>query len=724
MKHFLHTILAFAFTHPVFAQYRPDVTKNLGFPIYTNEPSVQHAPAGPPALSPEEARGKFIVPDGFEMRLFASEPEVVNPIAMTWDERGRLWVVELYDCPPGVKNGGKGRDRIKILEDSDGDGRADKVTVFADGFSQATGLALGNGGVYLGAGPNLYFLQDSDGDDRADVTSVLQTGRGSEERRECFNNFLWGPDGYLYLTHGTFAHSKVTSTDDPSDTGVTVDTAIARYHPRTKKFEVFAEGASNPWGMDFDRAGNFFVSASGSDRIFHMHPGGLYARQGGAPAFPYAYELLPSIVEHTNHAGVYAGVVVYQGDQYPGGYQGTVMIGDIDNHAIQQDRLTPVGSSFKASFSKDFVRANDAWFMPAGMQVGPDGCIWIMDWYDQYPYYQEASADPAAMDRELGRIWRVVYTGGEKGKAILSRPSPDMDLKKLSSLELVKLLEHPNNWQRRMAQRLLSERRDLPGANTLHEDTPLHTLMETGSTLEARLAALWTLHCADLIEDFTLNTPAEDKEPAMRAWAARITAERGFPLGDAIKRLARLADDPDPTVRLAAATAARQFISGSLTLNTAPAVPVREVITGPILSGLWFSSYDAKDPLIPFMYWMALEPIVAYDPVHVVGFYKKNGAMKEMPLSGILLTKIMRRVCALRDPAKLDECIVLLGGLTEEAAPAVLAALNGLLEGQRGKAIAPGEAAVDVIARFAKFSDARVSSRAQELSALWGMPLR
>ena len=222
-----------------------------------------------------------------------------------------------------------------------------------------------------------------------------------------------------------------------------------------------------------------------------------------------------------------------------------------------------------------------------------------------------AGADPAGMDRELGRIWRVVYTGGEKGKAVPSRPLPDLDLKKLSSLDLVKLLEHPNNWQRRMAQRLLSERRDLPGANTLHEDTPL---METVSTLEAQLAALWTLHCADLLDDNALGTPTKDKEPAMRAWAARMTGERGYPLGDAITRLAKLAADSDPTVRLAVATAARQFVSGALTVNTPPTVPVREVVAGGILSGLSFSSHDAKDPLIPFMYWMALEPIIAFDP--------------------------------------------------------------------------------------------------------------
>jgi putative heme-binding domain-containing protein len=343
-----------------------------------------------------------------------------------------------------------------------------------------------------------------------------------------------------------------------------------------------------------------------------------------------------------------------------------------------------------------------------------------MDWYDKYPCYQNANADPAGVDRERGRIWRVVYTGERKGAPVPSRPSATMNLAAMDSLELVKLLEDSNVWQRRIAQRLLSERRDLPGAKTLHEKSPVHALMKNGPTLESRLAALWTLHSADMLEDEVLDGPAEDKEPAMRAWAARITGERGYPFGDAIKRLGKLGSDPDPTVRLAVATAARQFVSGSLTVDTLSRVPVREVITGPILSSLWFSSFDAKDPLIPFMYWMALEPIVAYDPVHTIEAYQHDGALGAMPLSGILLTKIMRRVCDMRDPARLDQCVQLLANLTDKESPAVLALLNGLIEGQRGNAMVPAKSTVDTVARFAKFANPEVASRALQLGALWG----
>src|SRR3989442_14880277 len=324
----------------------------------------QYAPASTAPLPPAEAQRKFTVPAGFEVRLFASEPDVINPVAMIWDERGRLWVLELYEYPLGARKGQKPRDRVKILEDTDGDGKADKVTVFVDGLNLATGLQLGNGGVYVGQAPDLLFFEDTDGDDHADKKTVLKTGFGLDDRHELLNGFIWGPDGWLYMTQGVFTHSKVRNPDDPNDNGVTVDAAVARYHPRTKKFEVFADGTSNPWGLDFDRAGNAFVSACVIDHFFHMAPGGHYARQGGSPANPYAYQLLPSIVDHKHFRAAFAGVDIYQGSQYPAEWLGTVFVGNIHQSAVNHDKLTPSASSFVCSSNKDFLVANDGWFRP------------------------------------------------------------------------------------------------------------------------------------------------------------------------------------------------------------------------------------------------------------------------------------------------------------------------------------------------------------------------
>ena len=686
-----------------------------------------YTPASTPALHPDEAAKKMTLPEGFEARIFAFEPDVVNPVGMTWDDRGRLWVVELYEYPLGAAPGTKPRDNIKILEDTDNDGRADKVTVFADGLNLATGILLGYGGVFVGQAPHLLFLEDTNGDDKADKQTILKTGFGLEDRHELLNGFTWGPDGYLYMTHGVFTRSKVRDVDGPNDDGVLMTAAVARYHPRTKKFEVFAEGTSNPWGVDFDRAGNAFVSACVIDHMFYMAPGGSYQRQAGTAPNPYTYELLPSIVDHKHFRAAYAGIQIYQGNQYPEEYKGTVLMGNIHDSSVHQDRLTPVGASFKASFIKDFVRANDGWFRPVSIQAGPDGAVWIMDWYDKYPCYQNANADPEGVDRAHGRIWRIVYTGNEKEKSVGSRPDKDMNLAKLSNEELAKMLEHSNAWHRRTAQRIFAERGEGAFGRSFHKSNPVLNILENSENADARLAALWTLHGMGELEEVRFGRTVKDKDPAIRAWTARLIGERGYPTEESMGWLYELAKDEDITVRTAVAVAARQFVSGSLTVNTKPNIPVREVVTGGVLSGLWFSTKGEADPTFTFLYWMAVEPLVAYDPLHALGFYQGNGAMTvgsasrpHMPFAGVILTKIMRRICDMNDPKILSDGLLILKDIKEEHAPAIAAALKGVLEGQRGRPLIPNSDAIQLVSEWAALKNKEASSLALQLGTLWG----
>ncbi|MDB6124850.1 MAG: putative rane-bound dehydrogenase [Pedosphaera sp.] len=672
----------------------------------------QHAPAASVALSPPEAQKKFVVPEGFEVRLFAAEPDVINPVAMTWDERGRLWVVELYEYPLGAAPGTKPRDRIKILEDTDGDGRADKVTVFADGLNLATGIQVGYGGVFVGQAPDLLFLQDTNHDDIADTRTVLMTGFGLEDRHELLNGFTWGPDGQLYLTHGVFTHSKV-KIPEASAPGVEVTAAVARFNPRTKKFEVYADGTSNPWGVDFDRYGNAFVSACVIDHLFHMAPGGIYVRQGGTPANPYSYQLLPSIVDHKHHMAAYAGIQIYQGNQYPREWQGEVLFGNIHQNAINHDHLTPNGSSFKATAEKDFLTTTDGWFRPVSEQVGPDGALWVMDWYDKYPCYQNAQADPEGVDRERGRIWRVVYTGKHPGAKVPSRPEVNMDLAKLSTDKLVQLLAHPNIWQRKTAQRILTERRDPEAVPALKK------LLQHGETLEARLFALWTLHSSDQLGESVLEDFYNDKEPAIRAWIARIVGERRLADEKYLNGLSKLASDPDPGVRLAVATAARQLVSGSLTVDSPVSPDFEGVETGRILAPLVKASADAKDPLIPFMIWQAAEPKIAEDPAPAFKWLLSNGP-ETMPLSGQLARKAMRRICDTQDTKKLDAAIGFLTAMAEKDAGLTAASLDGLLEGQQGKAIKPTADTNPLLSKLAASGKPELADRAQRLGTLWG----
>lgn len=704
------------------AEYRPP-RKNLGFTVYTNQPpgrqlSGQHAPALTPALSSDEAQKRFTVPEGFEVRLFASEPEVVNPVAMTWDERGRLWVVELYEYPLGAKPGETPRDRIKILEDTDADGRADKVHVWADHLNLATGILLGRGGAYVGQAPHLLFLKDTDGDDRADTREVLKTGFGLEDRHELLNGFTWGPDGQLYMTHGVFTRSVVRDgregggAEDP----VLLTAGVARLHPVTGKFEVYAEGTSNPWGVDFDRWGNAFVSACVIEHLFHLVPGGIYDRQAGSAPHPFAYEQLHAINDHKHHMAAYAGIQVYQGDQFPADNAGTILQGNIHDNAVHQDVLKPNGSSFIASKWRDLVRANDGWFMPVSTQIGPDGAVWIMDWYDRYPCYQNANADPSGVDREHGRIWRVVHTGGQKGKPVPSRPDRDLNLARLASAELVEILAHANVWHRRMAQRLLIERRDDKVMGRLQ------TLFREGkgsepTRLDSRLAALWTLHASGYLADEVLASAAMDREWAVRAAAARIIGERQVGSVGELALLEQLADDAQPQVRLAVAVACRQFTSGQLTVNRPP--QKAGVRMDPVLARLVGRSADAQDPVIPYMVWHAAEPMFAADPRPVLGWFLENGATLR-PLMDAMVNKAVRRLCDMGGAPSIDLAVGFIERLLPKSEALAIAALDGLIKGQEGKALTPSAPAGEFIAKLTGSGNRALVERGEKLGAYWG----
>lgn len=754
--------------------YQPP-REGFDFPIYRNNPPGNMLEKDPvrkaatdPALSPEETRKKIQVPPGFEVRLFAAEPMVVNPVAMTWDERGRLWVVELYEYPKGAAKGAKGRDRIKVLEDTDADGRADKVTVFADGFSLATGIALGNGGVYLGQAPHLYFLKDTNGDDKADSQEIVLTGFGMEDRHELLNGFAWGPDGWLYMTHGVFTHSKVKppagadpTGHDPDGFGVQMDAALARFHPVTKKFEVFADGTSNPWGVDWNERGDAFVSACVIQHLFHMAPGGLYNRQGGTWPNPYGYvqdlpsKGLPAIVDFRHYRAAHAGIAIYQGDQWPAEWRGLVFLGNIHQNALNVDRLTPVGATYKAEKEStllgpagealrkktgekvekgeewrhlgpgNFFVSRDPWVRPVSNQTGPDGAMWVMDWYDKYPCYQNAQADPEGVDREYGRIWRVVWTGDQPGKAVASRPSKEMDLSKLSNEQLVSLLESENSWQRRQASRLISERLRDGQDNQLV--SALFNLVSPPTTqqpakVEARLAALGACNASGLLAStnkllgMLARIAAKDRDQVVRAWGIRFLGERRNPPGSQDElALATPAQSSNVMVRAAVATALRQYASASLTVNQAterkdvsPHEPFQHLLARPSVPG---------DTYYPHIVWMAMEPRVAADPTPFFPLLAAN----DNSVSAYCARRVMRRICDLSDATTrarhLDTAVSWLG---DQAAKTQLAtaAVDGLLEAFKSKGAPP---TIDLAPVFAKLnSNPALAEKAQRLAAVFG----
>ena len=749
------------------ADYQPP-RGNHDFPIYTNRPpgkqiTANQVPATTPALSPEETRKLIQVPPGFEVRLFAAEPMVVNPVAMTWDERGRLWVVELYEYPKGAPKGEKGRDRIKILEDTDADGVADKVTVFADGYSLATGIALGNGGVYLGQAPHLYFLEDTNGDDKMDKQTILKTGFGMEDRHELLNGFAWGPDGWLYMTHGVFTHSKVRDPEahDPDGFGVQMDAALARFHPVTKKFEVFADGTSNPWGVDWNERGDAFVSACVIQHLFHMAPGGQYNRQGGTWANPYGYvgdlpsKGLPAIVDFRHYRAAHAGLCVYQGDQYPAEWRGLVMLGNIHQSALNCDRLTPIGATYKAekeatllgpageairkksgeTIAKgedwkhvgpgNFLVSRDPWFRPVATHTGPDGALWVMDWYDKYPCYQNAQADPEGVDRVYGRIWRVVWVGDQPERPVPSRPIKGMDLKKLSTPDLSKLLANSNSWHRRMASHAIAERFSGRQSDNLGElRTLLYPMLEKTNTLTTRLSAFWALYAGGERNSAPRDAMLDDPSPAMRMWAARFYGERFREYFDKNPDpniefggyFYDFSGDSDSVVRAAVAAGTRQIYSSSLTVDGGNA-PNLEHHESKLFGNLLSHPSVGGDFYYPHIVWMAMEPRVAASPQPFFPLL----AVNDNSVSAYCSHRVMRRICDLSDAtARAQHLNAALQWLGDNATKTQLAsaALDGLIEAMKSKGAPP---TVDLAPIFAKLTaNPALAEKARRLATLLG----
>ncbi len=390
-------------------------------------PQSQDKPPGP-ALTPEEAIKKMVVPEGFHVELLASEPDIVNPVAMTIDERGRFWITESVEYPRHPA--GKGKDRVKILEDTNGDGKIDKVTVFAEGLNIPSGIAVGYGGVWVSNSPDiLYYPLAADGV-TAGEPQVVVTGFGRADTHEMPNTLTWGPDGWLYGLNGVFNPSVVKSNNGKT---YRFTCALFRIHPRTHEFQIVCEGTSNPWGLAWDTEGSAFVSACVIDHLWHLTETGYYHRQGG-PYPPFTWEL-GSIVNHHHQKAAYCGLHYFDSDAYPEQYRGKLFMGNIHGDCINVDKLQRNGSTYLATAEPDFLTANDAWFMPVSQKTGPDGSLYILDWYDKYHCYQDASFDPEGIDRTYGRLYRVRYKDTLR--------APKFNLAEETDDQLIERLEKP-----------------------------------------------------------------------------------------------------------------------------------------------------------------------------------------------------------------------------------------------------------------------------------------
>jgi putative membrane-bound dehydrogenase-like protein len=537
-------------------------------------PHGQDVPPGPP-LSPEEAMARMTVPEGFTVELVAAEPDLVNPVAMTFDERGRAWICESLEYPR--REAGPGRDRVKVLEDTDGDGRADRFDVFAEGLNIPSGIAVGYGGVWVANSPDILFLEDTDGDGRADRQEVVVTGFGRADTHELPNSLTWGPDGWLYGLNGVFNPSRIEHRGQTYE----FTCALWRIHPRTRDFEVFCEGTSNPWGVAFDDEGSAFVSACVIDHLWHLVETGYYHRQGG-PYPPHTWKI-GSIVEHKHQKAAYCGLHWYDSDAYPEAFRRRLYMGNIHGACLNVDTLERDGSTYFARPADDFLSAHDAWFMPVVQKTGPDGSLYVLDWYDRYHCYQDANRDPEGIDRGRGRLYRVRY--GDTPRRF------GFDLAAASDDELIGLLDSGNGYDRDIAQRLLAER---AGEETQRK---LETLvLDRAAPRRQRMHALWARLGSGAAGDRLLNLLLQDPDPLLRAWGVRAAGNQRD-IGGAVQDLYwEAAWDRAPEVRLQVAIAAKK-------LNRQRRTHVIETLATVL-------AHAGDDAVAPRIVWRNLEPLL------------------------------------------------------------------------------------------------------------------
>jgi glucose/arabinose dehydrogenase len=534
-----------------------------------------------PALTAEQTAAKMKLPPGFKVQVVAAEPDVVQPIAMTQDDRGRLWIVTNVNYP---KCPGEPKDSILIFEDTNGDGKADKRTVFYDKLTFASGIATGFGGVWVGAPPNLLFFPDKNGDDQPDSEpEKVLDGWGWEDTHETLNNFLWGPDGWLYGTQGVFTQSKVGKPGAPDSERVRINAGVWRLHPQTRKFELWAEGASNQWGVDWNDRGEAFFAACVIPHMWHAIQGGRYHRQAGSHFNKHTYADLKTIAWGRYEKAAYCGMMVYLGDLFPAEWRDTLFFHDIHMNKQRTERVARAGSGFKSQKVTDFIVSEDKWFRGLSPQYGPDGSVFINDWYDKVPCHQQRDYT----DRSNGRIYKVTTD---------SVKPVQVDLAKASDAELVKYQLHQNEWYVRHARRLLQERGLQPGSVTALEDILLNNADET-----RQLRALWALHCGGKLSEATALKAAEANSEWVRGWALTLLCENEKPSDAVLAVMLKLAkSDSSASVRLRVASALQR-------------VPLAQ--RWPILMELAVKSEDAGDHNLPLMIWYAAEPAVGADPI-------------------------------------------------------------------------------------------------------------
>lgn len=497
------------------------------------------------ALSPAEQVSRFKLAEGLEIVPFAAEPLIANPIHMNFDGRGRLWVASspIY---PQIRPGALPEDEIVILEDTDGDGRADQRTVFASGLLIPTAvLPDERGGAYVANSTELLHLADRDGDGRADERTVILSGFGTEDTHHILHTFRWTPDALLSFNQSIYIHSQI---ETPYGVQEMLGSGIWRYRPETARASKVAFGMVNPWGYIFDNWGQGFATdGAGGEGINYIFPGAAYVSAVG----------YPRVLTGMNPGQPkFCGLELLTGGHFGPEFQQTLVTADFRGNRICQFRLSEEGSGYVSRQQADLLTCSDRAFRPVDLKLGPDGSLFIADWHNPIINHGEVDFRDPRRDHTHGRIWRVLQTG----RPVAPRP----ELEKRSVAELVQLLTHGEIWVRQMARVHLRQHSQEEVAMEVNKWL---AVQKKGDPLfeRNRLEGLWTYQAIGQIPASLLNEALAADDHHVRAAAIRVLSQSsqeayGLPAGfDPVPVLAGAIKDPHPQVRLEAVNALRQI---------------------------------------------------------------------------------------------------------------------------------------------------------------------
>jgi putative membrane-bound dehydrogenase-like protein len=581
---------------------------------------------------------RLTVPDDLVVEAVLAEPDIGQPLFLDFDERGRLWVMNYrqYPHPAGLTAVSRdaflrtvydrksaappqhvpGRDRITFHEDTDGDGIYDRHGTFVEGLNIATAFARGRGGVFVLNPPHLLFYADRDGDDVPDGDpEVLLEGFGLEDTHSVASHLRWGPDGWLYGAQGSTVTAAIRRPGSDEEPRHSMGQLIWRYHPETRRYEVFAEGGGNAFGLEIDAKGRIFSGHNGGDtRGFHYVQGGFYRKgfgKHGELSNPHAF----GFFEALDHAAVPRFThtfVIDEGGGLPPRHAGRLFaVAPLQSHVVASE-IRPRGSTFRTADVGFLLESRDPWFRPVEIKLGPDGGIFVADFHEQR--IDHASHHQGRVTPDTGRVYRVRSAAA---------PAPArFDYRGWPAERLVELLRHHNRWHRQIALRMLADRRD---AAVLPR---LRAWLDEG-TGQTALESLWAIHLVGGLDEPLAIHALDHADPHVRLWTVRLLADAGRVPATVAARLRLLAAaEPEVEVRTQLAASARRL-------------PADQAL--PIVAALCRHDADGDDPLQPLSLWWALEAQAAADREAVLAVFADEALWRLPLVREHLLERLMRR---------------------------------------------------------------------------------